>query len=72
MLLSKLIGGIVCAVALVSDCELFGLWQRGSTRSSKSVGGQGALWLCCQNNWWHSRHCCDALMYRGLDLSRQS
>ena len=24
----KLIGGIVCAVAMFSDCELFGLWQR--------------------------------------------
>ena len=52
----KLIGGTVCAVAMFSDCELFGLWQRGSTRSSRSVGGQGALGLCRLSIWWHSGH----------------
>ena len=39
----KLIGGIVCAVAVFSDGELLGLWLRGSNSSSKSFSGRGAL-----------------------------
>ena len=32
----KLIGGIVCAVAVFSDCDLFGLWLRGSVLARQS------------------------------------
>ena len=39
----KLIGGIACAVAVFSNCEVFVLSMRGSVSVVKSVGGRGAI-----------------------------
>ena len=38
-----MIGGIACAVAVFSNCEVFGLSMRGSVSVVKSVGGRGAV-----------------------------